>query len=157
MRISTTRSVKIARPPEEVFRFITDLESPARTFHGYGPIPAVLRTEVARGDPRRPGASLRVHNADGSVVTREITVVEAPSRYGYRLASGFKPPFSRLVRAGDAEWTLRADGDHTRLSWTYGFELRSLLAYPLTALLVVFLFGGAMRACLAETRRCLER
>jgi hypothetical protein len=157
MEISTALSVDIDRSPEEVFDFITDLESPAKTFKGHGPIPAVVRTEIVGGGPLRAGAILRVHNSDGSVVEREITVVDRPKRHEYRLNGGFRSIFAMLVRSGRGIWDFEPRQRGTHLVWTYKFELTSPLSYPFAWLLVRAFFTGAMRGCLDETKAQLSR
>jgi carbon monoxide dehydrogenase subunit G len=156
VEISTSEAIVIARPPEDVFDFIVDVEAPAKTFRGHGPIPAVERTEVVGGGPLCEGAICRVHNADGSVVEREITVVDRPRRHEYRLNGGFRSVFALLVRSGRAAWELEPAEGGTRVVWRYRFELTSPLSYPFAKLILAAFFRGAMRSCLEATRKELS-
>jgi hypothetical protein len=131
-------------------------EAVARTFSGYGPIPAAVRSELADGSTTMvKGSVRRVHNADGSVVEEEILELSRPREQRYRIRSGLRPPFSWLVTEGSGHWLLTAHEHTTHIRWTFEFRLRTALAWPLVALLKVP-FQKAMQRALGKTRALLE-
>jgi hypothetical protein len=156
MEVAVKVRLHIECTPEQVYDFVTSIEAPALTFEGHGLIPGVKRTEVLGGGPLTEGGICRVHGSDGSVIERLITVLERPRRHEYKLASGFKKPFSLLVKSGRGVWTFTpTPGEGTQLEWTYVFGLTSPLVLPIAYPLAKALFQQAMRKCLDRTRHCL--
>ncbi|WP_232293376.1 type II toxin-antitoxin system RatA family toxin [Stigmatella aurantiaca] len=149
-------AIRIERPPEQVYDFVTSLEAPAKTFSGHGRIPGVVKTEVVGGGPLREGVTARVHSSDGAVMERLITIMDRPRHHEYRLASGFKPPIKYLLKSGRGEWTFQpAPEGGTQVEWIYVFELTSPVIYPLASPLLNGMFAEAMVKCLARTKECL--
>lgn len=156
-RIRHTVSVDIASTVEDTFDFVTAVETPAKVFAGYGPIPAVLETTVVGGGPLREGSLCRARNSDGSEMTRAITVHQRPLRHEYFIdGDGFRPLFRMMVRGGTGTWVLSQNGASTRLAWTYEFELRALVWWLAAFLLVRLFFAPAMRRCVLATKLELE-
>ena len=155
--LKTSMSIDIARGPEQVFDFIIHLDSPAKTFRGYGPIPAVERTEVVGGGPLVEGAVCRIISNDGSAAERLITVVDRPTRHAYKLQGSFRAPISYLVKSGVGEWRFAPIAGGTRVVWEYAFDLTGLWAWPMAYLLMTLTVRRAMRDCLALTKQCLEQ
>lgn len=156
VKLHAEANVRIARPPEAVFDFVTRPEAVAETFRGHGPVPGARTSQVVTPGGMRPGAIRRVENTDGSVVDEEIAELERPSVQAYRLVRGLRPPFTWLVRQAGGRWTFTPDGDGTLIRWVFTFELRSFLAWPPARGLLVPPFRRAMQAALEETKRRLE-
>jgi uncharacterized protein YndB with AHSA1/START domain len=144
----------IPRPPEQVFDFVTAPDAVARTFHGHGPIPGAVRSELIGEQSMRVGSIRRVHNSDGSIVDEEILELERPRAQAYRLVSGLRPPLSWLVRTAAGRWTFTAVPSGTRVDWTFDFVLRSPLLWPFV-LPLRSPFQKAMSQALAKTRELL--
>ncbi len=158
MQVSQSVDIDIECRPEEAYDFVTSLESPAKTFSGYGPIPAVLETTIDGDGPLREGTILRARSSDGSVMKRTITILDRARRHEYVIdGNGFRPLFRRMVRRGTGIWLFEARGDKTRLTWTYRFDLRSIFWWLAVVLLVRIFFGAAMRRCVLATKRELEQ
>lgn len=155
MDLTIREEVDVAAAPAAVFALITRPDTPARTFRGHGPVPATVRSEMVDGGELRVGAIRRVHTSDGAVIDEEIVALEPPSRQRYRLLRGFKRPLSWLVRGAHGDWQLVPHGAGTRITWTFTFELRTFLVWPIAAL-VGRAFRRAMRGALAEHRRLLD-
>lgn len=121
-------------------------------FVGYAFIPAIRSIEL--DGPLAVGATRRIHNTDGSVLTECVDVLDPPNHHVYTL-SGFRVPFSWLVTRGVAEWRISADAAGSKVRWDYTFTLTSILAYlPATLVLRVFM-ARAMRICLMNMANAL--
>ncbi len=139
MKLSTQTSIVFPKPREEVFDFCTDDENTARTLRPLGPIAGVARVEMHEGQSLETGAHRTITMTDGVALVEEILDYTRPSRHQYRWVGGIKPPFAWLVRSGTGCWEFSEVSDGTRVVWSYVFELRSPLAYPL-ALPIISLF-----------------
>ena len=122
-------------------------------FRGYGPIAAITRVE-ADGVPR-VGGQRTVYNADRSMLHECITALDPPHHHAYTL-SGFRPPFSWLVRQGAATWEFADSERGTRVRWRYTFTVTSALAWPLAKPVLAICMAGAMRRCLDNMARALS-
>jgi uncharacterized protein YndB with AHSA1/START domain len=152
MRLDTRAVVIVDRPRAEVFDFAVANPTLPRVLAKLGPIPGVTGAEFIAGGSLAAGAQRRVSMSDGSVIEEEVLEVERPRVHRYRWLRGLRPPFSLLVRSGEACWTFSdASGGGTRVEWVYTFELRSPLAYPVAAP-VVLLFRRWMQRGLDRLR-----
>jgi uncharacterized protein YndB with AHSA1/START domain len=146
-------AVVIDKPREEVFDFIVRPEAVAELFHGYGPIPGAVKSELVGDGKMCVGAIRRVSNSDGSVIEEEITELERPRRQAYRVVRGLRPPFSWVVEGGGGKWTLTYEGG-TVVEWRFVFEVRPL-ALPLALLLRPY-FLKAMQDALDRAKAILD-
>lgn len=149
-------SIFVARPRGDVFDFVVLPESIPLGFAGHGPIPRAESAEIISDGGMRVGARRRIHNADGSVVDEVIRALERPSHQAYEIVGGLLPPFSLFVRGGRGDWRLEDEGDGTRVTWEFSWDLRSGLFWPVAALFRRP-FAAAMRSCLENHRSHLER
>ena len=97
------------------------------------------------------GARREIKLTDGAVLTEEILEHDVPTRHRYKWTSGLKPPFAWLVRSGEGTWTFSEVAEGTRIDWSYVFELRSPLAYPI-AVPIIALFRRWQEKSLARVR-----
>jgi len=131
MKLSTETFIVIPKPREEVFDFCTDDENTARTLRPLGPIAGVAKIQMHEGQSLETGAHRTITMTDGVVLEEEILDYTRPTRHQYRWVGGIKPPFAWLVRSGTGCWEFSEVSGGTRIVWSYVFELRSALAYPL--------------------------
>jgi hypothetical protein len=144
-------------PPQAVFDLMVDTARFPATFRGYGLIPAIRA--ISLQGPLAVGATRRIENADGSVLTERVDALAPPSHHAYTL-TGFRAPFSWLVTRGAAEWVIapRAGaGPGSSVSWRYRFTLTGRLAYAPAALILHLFMARAMRRCLARMALILEQ
>jgi hypothetical protein len=152
MKLRTRAAIVIHRPRAEVFDHAVAGQTMARTLRRYGPIPGIERSEMSGGADLVAGAERRVAMSDGSVIDEEILEAVRPRVHRYRWVRGLRPPFSLLVRTGEACWTFSdAEGGGTEVEWLYVFQLRSLLAFPAAAP-VMLLFRRWMQRGLDRIR-----
>lgn len=147
MKVHCQAEIFVAAPIRPVFAMTVDPVRFPEFFTGYGPIAGI--ESVIVDAPLRPGSIRRVLSKDGSQLSEAVTVLDPPLRHAYVL-TGFGPPFSWMVRRGEADWTTSASGDGTRLRWDYHFTLASPFAWPLAWPLLKIFMTGAMRRCLAN-------
>lgn len=155
MQLHTVASVSIDRPIEQVFDFAVDGANFRRFMQPLPPIPGVAGSELIDAKELRTGVKRRVTMTDGSIVLEELLDVTRPYRHRYRWLNKPAFPFSLLVRSGEARWTFAERAGRTAIEWDYGFELTSILAYPL-ARLVVFAMRRWMAQALGYVRENLE-
>lgn len=137
--ISTSASVLIPRPRDEVFARATDSTNTPETLRARGPFAGITRVEMDEGQVLAKGTKRRVFMTDGTVLEEVILDYDPPVRHRYRWTGGAKFPFSLLVRSGTGNWDFIETEGGTRIVWTYTFGLTSPLAYPL-AIPIVLLF-----------------
>lgn len=145
MKIQCNASQVFHSEPAAIFELMVDAASFPRCFTGYGLIPAIRSIRLA--EPLAVGVTRHIYNADNSVLTEKVTVLDRPHRHAYTL-SGFQAPFSWLVKLGESDWQLSRHGDDTHVRWTYEFTLTSVLLYPICFILLKFFMQKAMQRCL---------
>ncbi|MGB8224471.1 MAG: SRPBCC family protein [Polyangiales bacterium] len=148
---STSTSIVIPRPRDEVFAFATDSANAPRTIRPRGPFAGISKIEMYEGQSLAKGSKRRIFMTDGAVLDEVILDYDPPVRYGYGWTGGVKPPFSLLVRSGGGNWDFTETEGGTRIVWTYTFDLTSPLAYPL-AMPILWLFKGWLQQGLDAIR-----
>jgi len=141
MDISTSASIVIPRSRPEVFAFACDNGTYERNLRPRGLIAGIDKADMFEGHALAEGSWRRISLTDGSVLDEVILDYDPPAKHRYRWTDGIKPPFSFLVRSGTGCWDFSEVDGGTRIDWSYVFELRSPLAYPVL-LLIVPLFKG---------------
>ena len=149
--ISTSASVLVPRPREEVFAVATDSSNAPRTLRSRGPFAGITEVEMHEGQVLATGARRRIHMTDGTALEEVILAYEPPSRHSYRWEGGAKFPFSLLVRSGTGNWEFSDVEGGTQIVWSYTFGLTSPLAYPF-AWPIVRLFRGWLQQGLDTIR-----
>ena len=64
--ISTSASVEIPRPRDEVFAFATDSSNTPRTIRARGPFPGITKIEMLEGQSLAKGVTRSVYTTDGA-------------------------------------------------------------------------------------------
>jgi hypothetical protein len=154
--VETHASVQVASSDRDAFTLMSDMEKFPSFFTGYGPIPHVVGCELVTPSPVGVGSKRLITNGDGSVL-EEVVQVHVPGKeQKYRIEKGFVPPFSWMIAAAEGHWIFEPDGEQTRITWRYRFELRTMLVKPIAGFIVHGLFKRAMTRCLANMKAALE-
>ncbi|WP_158540829.1 SRPBCC family protein [Thiomonas sp. X19] len=158
MSLSCTAQATLPCSAEAAFDLSADPVRFPPLFRGYGLIPSIRSITLL--SPLALGCERRVANSDGSVLTERVTALQRPHLHAYTL-SGFRPPFSWLVRQGVASWTFAHTTDATgaargcAVEWRYTFTPRAALSQPFVALLLRCCMQPAMQRSLdAMARAC---
>lgn len=120
----------------------------------YGPFGPVSEVRDQSGDPwGTVGQSRRIVLSDGGAVTEELTRVDRPTVFAYRL-SEVKGPLKAFVSTIAGEWRFEAAGTGTRITWTWVLEPASSVSrYALPVL--ARLWRGYARQALEEVEKIL--
>ena len=157
MHVETVAQEKMRGSQESVWSLVTDLDRFPSFFDGFVVIPSVERIEVLYEEPL-PGGQRRVHNSDGSVLDEELLVFTPNSEQQYRLCGGFTFPFSWMIYGAEATWLCsRVSDTETNVSWSYRFQVRSRILFPLTYVVVKLFFTRAMSLCLKSMAKACEK
>lgn len=136
-------------PINKTFEIIVPIDVPT-IMPGYGPLPAVTGIEAQTGAWDAVGQTRTIRLADGTCAREEITLYEAPHRFGYTV-SAWSGALKYLARQAKSEWRFsEVAANQTRITWLYAFSPRSAwLVLPLL-LIVQLLWRGAMKQALRE-------
>jgi len=146
-------SKSMRRAPDGAFALMVDPVRFPALFTGYGPVPSIQCVVLEM--PLAVGATRRIHNSDGTVLTECVTSLDPPNHHGYTLA-GFTAPFSWLVSKGHADWHVIAENGGSRVQWRYDFTLAKAWLCPATWLLLKIFMARAMQRCLDNMARALD-
>lgn len=166
--VSRTEEIVIDRPLARVLAVVDALPI-QQAFAPEGSVPGVADTFVLAGERfDAPGSRHMIFLTDGTTAVEQVlekTTTEAGRRFRYVVWNYTTPTAAPLVY-GLADWRYLAEGEATRIRWTYSFELRrnrfpGLLGVGLGGRLLkaVFLDGpyaAWMRAALAQVKRSAE-
>ena len=124
-------------------------------FTGFGPLPAVTRTEEQTGSWDHVGVSRRPILSDGTSAYEEVTERVAPTSFAYEV-SGFTNILGGFVHGARGSWTFTptADGG-TAIEWTYAFRPRRRRTLAVR-MLIVPMWRAYMRRALRATVRDVE-
>jgi hypothetical protein len=131
----------LATPLEQVF---------ARRF---GPLPPIRGVRDQDGAWGTVGQTRVIELADGGTMTEELTSVERPSGFGYRITD-VTGPMKALVASVDGRWSFEAAGTGVRITWAWTVHPASSfgeLAMPLFG----WLWRGYARQALEDLERLL--
>ena len=136
-------------PLEKAFEIIAPIDVPT-IMPGYGPLPAVTGVENQTGAWDAVGQTRIVRLADNTMAREELTLYEAPHRFGYSV-SAWSGTMKFLARGAKSEWHFSEIAAHqTRIEWRYAFTPRSMWTAWLLLAAVQLLWRGAMKQALCE-------
>ncbi|WP_068269263.1 SRPBCC family protein [Aldersonia kunmingensis] len=92
--------------------------------HRSGPIPPIKEIRDQDGEWGTVGQTRTILLQGGGSVREELTSVDAPNSFGYRLAE-VKGPMSLLFTAVDGLWSFAPDGTGTNVSWQWTVHPRA--------------------------------
>ena len=144
MKVSARAAFEVARPIEAVFDLATACDGFQLFLFPFGPLPGVAGSRMIDAPEPVTGGKRDVVLTDGSTVHEILLAFDRPSRHRYRWLEPPAPPFSWVVKGGEADWAFSATPGGTHVAWHYEFELTSPLAIVLAPPLL-WLFRGWMQ------------
>lgn len=84
----------------------------------YAAIPPITAVRDQDGPWRTPGQARTIVLADGGTMREELTAVESPTRFTYRI-SGITGPMKQLIESLEGAWTFEPAGTGVRIGWTW--------------------------------------
>ncbi len=113
--------ITIDKPVEDVFAVLAAVEE----YHQWLPPSEVfIRTELARDEPVKVGATFIDYQKHGIEMPGEVHIYEPPTRIGFR--QRYPVAFGAQISVR-MEYTLTADGGGTRVSRRHVFKMPLLL------------------------------
>ncbi|QSB15829.1 SRPBCC family protein [Natronosporangium hydrolyticum] len=157
--VSVTRSTLIDAPVAAVHSWNNE---PSRELddliEGGDDFPEVIGTTIIWGDwnpaSDRTGDRRRVEFADGHYLAEEV-LEDTPARFRYMIW-GFTSHQRLAVRHGVAEFAFAAEGEQTRVTWTYSMKPTTPLLRPFVTNFLERTMSTMMEQTLAGMRAGVE-
>jgi hypothetical protein len=154
LQVSATRTYPL--PVEETFDRVLTAPLEQIFTRRYGPIAPIKSTRDQTGEPwGEVGQSRRIVMADRTSFHEELTSVDRPCSFGYRL-TGFVGPLKAIAASVDGRWGFERAGTGTRVTWDWSVHPQGRLgevAMPAFGRL----WQGTARQVLEELERFLLR
>ena len=107
-------------------------------------LPPIKRVEGQEGLFERVDQTRTIHLADGGSMVETVTVVNAPTVFGYAIDQ-VKGPLKPLARQILGTWTFAPEGSGTRITWRWEVD-PSPVGRPLMPVFTVMWRGYAAKA-----------
>jgi len=154
--VETEVSFELGCSCGEAFALMSDMKRFPSFFTGYGPIPPVVHCELLTAAPVQVGSKRLITNGDGSALEELVQVYSVDHEQLYRIEKGFVAPFSWMVCAAEGHWQFKPSEEGTLVTWSYRFELTTLLVMPIVGFIVHGFFRRAMMRCLKNMGNAAE-
>lgn len=148
-RAAATAEVAFASGPDETWQKIVDADL-TRVLTGTRLLPAVARVS-GDGAWGEAGLARALHLSDGSSLRELILAADPPRDLRYRLYA-ITGPLGRLTRGAAGVFHLEPRDGETLVTWTYSYDARSALAYPLVRVVIARLWQPYMQRSLERLR-----
>jgi len=151
--LSESRTVPV--PVEHAFDVLMPTPLPEIFRHRYAAIPPIAEVRDQDGVWGSVGQSRTIVLADGATMREELTSLDRPRSFGYRI-TGISGVMRHLVGSLDGLWTVEPVGTGARVTWRWTVHPASgvaALALPVFGLM----WHGYARKALAEVESVLLR
>ncbi|RFZ43879.1 Polyketide cyclase / dehydrase and lipid transport [Mycobacterium marinum] len=127
--IVVEQSLVIPVPGDQAFRGTLPAPLPEVFNHWYGPIPPIKEVRDQTGAWDAAGQTRKLFLVGGGSVHEELTSLDSPRSFGYRL-SDIKGPMSLLVGQVVGAWIFTPADGGTEITWRWTIHPKSALAAP---------------------------
>jgi hypothetical protein len=112
---------------EQAFDAVLPMPLPELFRHRYGPLPPIRSTSGFTEPWGTVGQARTITLSDGGTMREELTTVDRPSRFTYRISevTGAMKP---LVTGLDGGWAFEPAGTGVRVTWTWDVHPASTAA-----------------------------
>jgi hypothetical protein len=150
-QIDIVRSIVIEGSPERVFPYVLTVDLPL-IFKRTGLIPAISGSEGSRSWDRS-GLRRTVRFEDGSSAKEELTLVDAPKAFAYRIQD-FTSILGRLVDHIQGDWALSAmSPTNTAIRWRYSLFPKNRAVALVARILIAPMIARMMAKALGILKR----
>jgi len=111
-------------------------------------LPPIKEVRDQSGEWGTVGQTRTIATSDGGTIREELTAIERPTLFGYRITE-IRGPMKPLVASIDGAWRFAADGDGTKVTWAWTLHPTSKFTRPTVALIGRFWAGYAQKALAA--------
>lgn len=147
--VDVAGSRRIPASRELAYRVTLPIDLPVLFNRWFGPIPPIREVRDQVGEWSSAGQTRTVLLTGGGSMREELTGVDAPNSFSYRL-SGITGVMAPLVDHIDGRWGFEADGDQvTVVTWRWTLHPRHTITRPVV-LLIGLAWNGYARRALAE-------
>lgn len=113
--------------------------------HRFGPIPAIKEARLHSDDFASVGASRTIVLNDGGTMREELTDIDRPRLFRYRITE-LTGPTKLLVDSVEGAWSFAPAGSGVRVSWTWDVAPKSNTSAKVLPVFGRFWSGYARRA-----------
>lgn len=153
--VTTSASIVIARDRPSVVAFVIDSDALPQWLQKYGPIHGVSHTVIERGPYNFVGARRKIHFDNGDSIIEELTSLNLPDTYTYRVTQ-FSNFFRFLTDAAHGECAFAEVAGGTQVTWNYAFTYRNFIARLFFTVFLPLVYRGFMNQCLRLAKGVLE-
>ncbi|WP_310962027.1 SRPBCC family protein [Nocardioides terrisoli] len=139
---------------EDAFRAVIPIPLTRIFAHRFGPIPPIRDVLGQDGEWGTPGQTRTIVLADGGRMREELTAVDEPSSFDYRI-TGITGPMRPLVAEVEGRWVFEPEGTTTRITWSW--RIRPRPAGRLLMPVFGWFWRGYARRALATIEAVLHR
>jgi len=119
-------------------------------------LPGISTTTETTGPWDVPGSKRLIHLTDNNTVREEVTDVDKPSFFAYRVWD-FSHPIRFLAKGAGGQWWYTDEGNATHVKWTYTFDARTIFAYPILWPFIKVFWRKYMENAIEGTRKLAEK
>ncbi|KLO31491.1 hypothetical protein ABW16_01170 [Mycolicibacter heraklionensis] len=145
MALVVEQSRTVSATVADAFAGTLPLPLPELFRRWYGPIPPIKEIRDQTGDWASAGQTRTVVLTGGGSMREELTEVDPPLSFGYRLTD-ITGPLAVLVAHVEGRWQFAPVGSGTTITWSWVIHPRSKVAAPLLPVLGRLWKGYARQA-----------
>lgn len=151
-QLSMTLAARVRGAVGVVFDYVVAKDVLPNVLKECGLLPGAVSTSDNTDPWSVPGSKRTVRLADKSVALEQVTTYARPERIAYRTGR-CTFPLQYLATGATGQWWFEPAGESTQLRWTYTFQSKNALAYPLLVLFARLRWAGYMRVCISNVQQ----
>lgn len=147
--------IDIAAGIQQVFDYIPSEKSLPEYLKSYGPIHAVVRSELHKGPWSEPGAYRTLYFETGDTLREDLLAFHAPTYFAYSI-SEFSNFAKHLSSIAYGEWSFKSGENKTNVQWKYTFKPKNILTKMVVSLFMHLYFRKYMQQSLLNAKKNIE-
>ncbi|CUR57797.1 conserved hypothetical protein [metagenome] len=151
--LEQSRALPVA--PENAFAAVLPMPLTDIFSRRYGPLSPIREVRDQVGEWGSVGQTRTIVLADGATMLEELTVVEPPLSFAYRI-TGFTGALKPLASSLEGRWSFAPVGTGTRITWAWTLQPASRASEWVMPVFGRF-WQGYARQALEEIERILVR